>query len=128
MSNFNMDKYREMLYGKGISVDIHKSKKLAKEMMKEFPKGGSVFLDDYTSEEVRVARKLYNEKQKHSHVEWHHIVAWNKFADFTTQYLDKGHLVYVEGSIRTREWQNKQHETKKIFEIVATNIISLEKM
>ena len=34
-------------------------------MMKEFPKGGSVFLDDYTSEEVRVARKLYNEKQKH---------------------------------------------------------------
>jgi len=60
-----MDKYREMLYGKGISVDIHKSKKLAKEMMKEFPKGGSVFLDDYTSEEVRVARKLYNEKQKH---------------------------------------------------------------
>ena len=65
MSNFNMDKYREMLYGKGISVDIYKSKKLAKEMMKEFPKGGCVYLDDYTPEEVRVARKIYNEKQKH---------------------------------------------------------------
>lgn len=65
MSNFNMDKYREMLYGKGISGDVYKSKKLAKEMMKEFPKGGSVFLDDYSPEEVRVARKLYNEKQKH---------------------------------------------------------------
>jgi len=59
MSDFSWRKYAEMIYG------INKSKKLAKEMMKEFPKGGSVFLDDYTPEEVRVARKLYDEKQKH---------------------------------------------------------------
>ena len=72
MSNFNMDKYREMLYGKGISVDTYKQiklanrlKELADKMMKEFSKGGSVFLDDYSPEEVRVARKIYNEKQKH---------------------------------------------------------------
>ena len=64
-NNYSLDKYREMLYGKGISVDIYKSKKLSKEMMKKFPKGGSVYLDDYTEEEVEEARKIYKERIKH---------------------------------------------------------------
>jgi len=34
-------------------------------MMKKFPKGGSVYLDDYTEEEVEEARKIYNERKKH---------------------------------------------------------------
>ena len=34
-------------------------------MIKEFPKGGSVYLDDYTEEEVEEARKIYNESKKH---------------------------------------------------------------
>ena len=45
-----------------------------------------------------------NEKNKHEHTEWHNIVAYNKLADFSTQFLDKGHLIYLEGSIRTRKW------------------------
>ena len=64
MSNFNMDKYREMLYGKGVSVDIYKSKKLAKEMMKEFSKGGSVYLDAYTPEEIKQAQEIYEKNKK----------------------------------------------------------------
>jgi len=59
MSNFSFRKYAEMIYR------INRSKELADKMMKEFPKGGCVYLDDYTPEEVRVARKIYNEKQKH---------------------------------------------------------------
>ena len=66
-------------------------------------------------------------KQKHEHTEWHHIISWNKLADFVTQYLDKGQLIYLEGSIKTRVWNDKNDETKKITEIMATQIISLEK-
>jgi len=67
------------------------------------------------------------DKQKHEHTEWHHIVVWNKLADFSTNYLDKGHLVYLEGSIKTRTWVNQKKESKKIVEIMATQIIPLEK-
>ena len=61
------------------------------------------------------------------YTEWHHIIVWNKLADFATGYLDKGHLVYIEGSIRTRSWNDKNKESKKITEILATHLVSLEK-
>ena len=66
-------------------------------------------------------------KQKHEHTEWHHIIAWNNLADFTTQYLNKGDLIYLEGMIKTRSWKDKNDDTKKITEIIASQIISLEK-
>lgn len=64
MRNFSWDRYREMIYGKGISGDMYKSKKLAKEMMKEFSKGGSVYLDDYTPEEIKQAQEIYEKNKK----------------------------------------------------------------
>ena len=66
-------------------------------------------------------------KQKHEHTEWHHIVTWNQLADFVTQYLDKGHLIYLEGTIKTRTWNDKNNDSKKITEIIATQIVLLEK-
>ena len=64
-----------------------------------------------------------SDKNKHEHTEWHNIVVFNKNADFATQYLDKGHLIYLEGSIRTRTWTNNQKEEKKIIEIIASQIV-----
>lgn len=66
-----------------------------------------------------------SEKNKHEHTEWHNIVSFNKTADFVTQYLDKGHLIYLEGSIRTRAWINSHKEEKKIIEVIATQIVPL---
>ena len=66
-----------------------------------------------------------SDKKKHEHTEWHNIVAFNKTADFVTQYLDKGHLIYLEGSIRTRAWISAQKEEKKIIEIIAAQIVPL---
>ena len=63
----------------------------------------------------------------HEHTEWHNIVTWNKTADFVTEYLDKGHLVYVEGSLRTRTWKNNKNEERKITEIVASQVVSMER-
>ena len=68
---------------------------------------------------------MITKKNKHEHTEWHNVVCFNKTADFVTQFLDKGHLVYVEGSLRTRVWVNNQKEEKKIIEIFATQITPL---
>ena len=67
------------------------------------------------------------QKNTHEHTEWHHVVTWNKTADYVTQYLDKGHLIYIEGHLRTRFWTSKKGEEKKVVEIIATQVVSLDK-
>jgi single-strand DNA-binding protein len=57
------------------------------------------------------------ERQKRT--EWHRIVAWGKKAEFAQQYLKKGSLIYLEGSIRTREWNDKEGQKHTTAEIVA---------
>ena len=64
-------------------------------------------------------------KKKHEHTEWHNIVVFNKNADFATQYLDKGDLIYLEGSIKTRVWINSQKEEKKRTEVFASQLVPL---
>jgi len=57
--------------------------------------------------------------------EWHNIVAWNKLADLAKRYLAKGRPVYVEGRIRTREWDDRDGNKRKTTEIIATQIVLL---
>jgi single-strand DNA-binding protein len=59
------------------------------------------------------------ERQKRT--EWHKIVVWGKQAEIAQQYLKKGSLVYVEGRIQSREWQDKEGQKRTSFEIVASN-------
>src|ERR1700722_13751216 len=59
------------------------------------------------------------EKQKRT--EWHKIVVWGKQAEIAQQYLKKGSLLFVEGRIQSREWQDKEGQKRTSFEIVATN-------
>src|ERR1700674_2439902 len=59
------------------------------------------------------------ERQKRT--EWHKITVWGKQAEIAQQYLKKGSLVYVEGRIQTREWQDKEGQKRTSFEIVANN-------
>ena len=65
-----------------------------------------------------------NEKQERT--EWHNIVAWNKLADFATEYLQKGQLVYIEGRIQSRMYKDKENISRRISEIVSTSITPLE--
>jgi single-strand DNA-binding protein len=52
--------------------------------------------------------------------EWHRIVAWNKLAEICGQYLTKGKQIYIEGSIRSRQYEDKQGGGKRTaYEIVA---------
>ena len=66
------------------------------------------------------------DKGRQERTEWHNIVAWNKQADFTTEYLQKGQLVYVEGRLQTRKWTDKDDNPRKTTEIVSTMITPLE--
>jgi len=59
------------------------------------------------------------EKQKRT--EWHKIVVWGKQAEIAQQYLKKGSLIFIEGRIQSREWQDKEGQKRTSFEIVATN-------
>src|SRR5579864_4070027 len=59
------------------------------------------------------------ERQKRT--EWHKIVVWAKQAEIAQQYLRKGSLVYVEGRIQTRQWDDKEGQKRSTTEIVATN-------
>ena len=60
------------------------------------------------------------------HTEWHNIVAWDKLADFSNDYLYKGQLVSVEGVLHSRSWTTKAGEPRKTTEILCTNIVPLE--
>src|SRR3990170_9138324 len=46
--------------------------------------------------------------EKQERTEWHNIVAWGKLGEICGQYLKKGKLVYIEGSIRTDSWDDKE--------------------
>lgn len=59
------------------------------------------------------------ERQKRT--EWHKIVVWGKQAEIAQQYLKKGSLLFVEGRIQSREWQDKEGNKRTSFEIVANN-------
>jgi single-strand DNA-binding protein len=59
------------------------------------------------------------ERQKRT--EWHRIVVWAKQAEIAQQYLRKGSLIYLEGRIQTRQWDDKEGQKRTTTEIVATN-------
>jgi single-strand DNA-binding protein len=61
--------------------------------------------------------KASGEKQERT--EWHRVVFFNRLAEIAGEYLKKGSQVYVEGSLRTRKWQDKEGQEKYTTEIVA---------
>jgi single-strand DNA-binding protein len=69
---------------------------------------------------------INNEQEKKDHTEWHNIVVWNKLADFSTEYLQKGQLIYVEGKLQTRTYKDKNDIQHWKTEVVASIITPLE--
>lgn len=59
--------------------------------------------------------------------EWHKIVTWGKLAEFCEKYLDQGKQIYLEGKLRTRNWQDKDGNQRYTTEIEAENITFLGK-
>lgn len=66
--------------------------------------------------------------EKQERTEWHNIAAWGKLGEICGQYLRKGKLVYIEGSIRTDSWDDKESGQKKYrTEIIANTMKMLDR-
>ena len=57
--------------------------------------------------------------------EWHNIVAWEKLGEFCTKYLAKGRQAYVEGRIRSHNWEDREGKKRTSVDIVADTVVPL---
>jgi len=57
--------------------------------------------------------------EKQSRTEWHRVVAWGRLGETCGEYLSKGSQVYIEGSIQTNEWEDKEGNKRQTTEIRA---------
>lgn len=64
--------------------------------------------------------------QQQERTEWHRVVFFNRLGEIAGEYLKKGSKVYVEGSLRTRKWQDKDGVDKYTTEIVASEMQMLD--
>ncbi len=62
-----------------------------------------------------------------SQTEWHTVVLWRGLAELAQKYLHKGSLVYIEGRLRTRNWEDREANRKFATEVVGDNLIMLDK-
>lgn len=62
-----------------------------------------------------------------SQTEWHNVVLWRGLAELSQKYLHKSSLVYIEGRLKTRYWEDRDHNKKVATEIIADNLIMLDK-
>ena len=85
------------------------------------PSGTAVVNISVATNEVR--RDSEGNEQKST--EWHKVVLWSKQAEFVGNYVKKGQLVYVEGRLQTRIWEDRNKIERRTTEIVADNITLL---
>lgn len=65
--------------------------------------------------------------EKREQTEWHNIVAWRGLAEVVEKYVKKGSKVYVEGKLRTRQWQDKDGVQRYTTEIQADELTMLDR-
>ena len=72
----------------------------------------------------------YNDKttgERREITDWHNIVVWRGLAEVVEKYVRKGTKVYVEGKLKTRNWQDKEGNTRYTTEVVADEITMLSR-
>ena len=92
---------------------------------KQIPNGGAV------SNVSLATSETWRDKQTgalQERTEWHRVVFFNRLAEIVGEFLHKGSKVYIEGSLRTRKWQDKTTgQDKYTTEVVATEMQILDK-
>ncbi len=90
---------------------------------KYLPSGGAV-----TNISVATSESWKDKQtgQKQERTEWHRVVFFNRLAEIAGEYLKKGSKVYVEGSLRTRKWQDKGGADRYTTEIVGSEMQMLD--
>lgn len=68
-----------------------------------------------------------NVGKQHVHTDWHTIVLWRGLAELAVKYLQKGSLVYIEGKLKTRSYDDKEGVRRQVMEIIGEQLILLDK-
>ncbi len=90
--------------------------------LKYTPSGTPVANFPLATSEVYVDR----EGNRQEKTEWHRIVVWSKQAESVANYLSKGRLALVEGSLQTRKWTDAQGQERYTTEIRAQRVVFLD--
>ena len=105
--------------GKGVNKVIIVGNVGAEPEVRATQTGGQVVnLSIATSE----SWKDKNTGQMRERTEWHKVVFFNRLADIVSEYTKKGDRLYVEGSLRTRKWQDQSGNDRYTTEIVASEM------
>ena len=76
---------------------------------------------------IATNERFFNPTTNESRIrtEWHRVIAWGKLGEFCEKYLIQGKQVYIEGKMRTRNWQDRDGNKRSTTEVEAQNIILL---
>ena len=64
---------------------------------------------------------------KQTRTDWHRVVFWRKLAELAGEYIKKGSKIYIEGRLQTRSWVDDNDQKHFITEIIADNLVMLDK-
>jgi len=96
--------------------------RLGRDPETRFTSGGQA-VANFTLATDETFKDRSGERQKRT--EWHRIVVWGKLAEIVQQYLKKGMLVYIEGRIQTRQWEDKRDGQKKTPTEINANVMRM---
>lgn len=68
-----------------------------------------------------------NEGERKEETDWFNIVTWNKLAETCNQYLSKGRRAFVEGRLRTRNWEGQDGQKRTSVEVIANTVLFLDR-
>ena len=63
--------------------------------------------------------------EKVEQTEWHDVVLWRSLAEIAEKYVRKGSRLYIEGRLRSRTWEDKEHVKRRVTEVFADNMVML---
>lgn len=87
------------------------------------PSGGAVTTLSIATSETWKDKQTGNKQER---TEWHRVVCFNRLGEIAGEYVRKGSKLYVEGSLRTRKWQDPQGQDRYTTEIIAANLQMLD--
>jgi single-strand DNA-binding protein len=87
------------------------------------PNGNAVTTLSIATSETWKEKETGNKQER---TEWHRVVCFNRLGEIAGEYVRKGSKLYVEGSLRTRKWQDPQGQDRYTTEIIAADIQMLD--
>lgn len=74
---------------------------------------------------TKVGTTRSRDGEQKERTEWHNVVFFGKLAEIAGEYLSKGSSVYVEGSLKTKKWEDRDGNKKQITKVIGSKLIML---